>query len=637
MRIRSLATLTVLAVTGGISLIALPAAASPTTLTVDDAAGANCSDSGTGTADQPYCTVQAAADAAQPGQTVQITPGTYTAPVTVTHSGSADAPITFTSTGTASLTTTQGPVLTVDGAHDVVFSHLWLHGPGTVVAVNDSTDVDFTQDGVTASGTTASPAAVVLSGATSGTSITHSSLSGQASLASVTSGVSATTINGSLLSAPGGSAVQTTDAPGTVVTGNTVQDPNADAIDLAGASGNSSIEDNILTPPRTTTVTPAVGSAQISVDATAVTGTRVDYNIVNPLSGMAPYSFAGTLYTSPADLQAATGQGGHDIQADPQLNGWTPRPTSPAIDSADADAPGETTTDRVGNPRVDDPAVANTGTGVGYFDRGAYEAQDPFAVVDLVVTPSQGPYPLPVTASATMNNPWGDVASYTFDFGDGSEPVTTSSPTAQHTYTAAPQSGTPYVVKITATTTNGHTDTVIAYADVSAPGPLTPVLQVTPVSGTSAEVIADSSTSTDPWPITSRVVDFGDGSGPQDITTTHAIRHDFPQPGYYTATLTEQDSAGRTATVSYRLAVGMSPAQQRWNLLARDSAGNLWQYESYGYYGGELMSPAKIGGGWNIYNTIVSLNGQRADATGDMVARDASGVLWLYQGTGVQG
>ena len=48
---------------------------------------------------------------------------------------------------------------------------------------------------------------------------------------------------------------------------------------------------------------------------------------------------------------------------------------SPAIDSANANAPGEVD-DSLGGLRVDDPLVANTGTGVvSYHDRGAFEWQ----------------------------------------------------------------------------------------------------------------------------------------------------------------------------------------------------------------------------------------------------------------------
>lgn len=69
------------------------AAADPaTTLYVNNTSGANCSDSGAGTQTQPYCTVQAAADVVNPGQTVDIT-GNYYEPVTITRSGTAAQPL----------------------------------------------------------------------------------------------------------------------------------------------------------------------------------------------------------------------------------------------------------------------------------------------------------------------------------------------------------------------------------------------------------------------------------------------------------------------------------------------------------------------------------------------------------------
>ena len=49
---------------------------------------------------------------------------------------------------------------------------------------------------------------------------------------------------------------------------------------------------------------------------------------------------------------------------------------SPAIDSANSDAPNETTLDIEGNARVDDPSTADSGVGTRtYDDRGAYEFQ----------------------------------------------------------------------------------------------------------------------------------------------------------------------------------------------------------------------------------------------------------------------
>ncbi|MCX4980390.1 N-acetylmuramoyl-L-alanine amidase [Streptomyces sp. NBC_00572] len=70
----------------------------------------------------------------------------------------------------------------------------------------------------------------------------------------------------------------------------------------------------------------------------------------------------------------------------------------------------------------------------------------------------------------------------------------------------------------------------------------------------------------------------------------------------------------------------------RYNLLARDTAGVLWQYQGTGK--GAFLNRYRVGSGWGAYNTITPMTALRADGTGDAVAREASGVLWYYQGSG---
>jgi hypothetical protein len=77
------------------------------------------------------------------------------------------------------------------------------------------------------------------------------------------------------------------------------------------------------------------------------------------------------------------------------------------------------------------------------------------------------------------------------------------------------------------------------------------------------------------------------------------------------------------------------PAFARAAFYGRDSAGVLWQYQAsptpqYMHY----TARAKVGGGWQIYNTITHLSAPRADGSGDLVARDVSGILWYYHGSG---
>ncbi|CAM5559261.1 N-acetylmuramoyl-L-alanine amidase [Streptomyces tanashiensis] len=83
-------------------------------------------------------------------------------------------------------------------------------------------------------------------------------------------------------------------------------------------------------------------------------------------------------------------------------------------------------------------------------------------------------------------------------------------------------------------------------------------------------------------------------------------------------------------------APGAAPvaSTNRYNLLTRDASGVLWQYQGSGSSTEPFLARYRVGGGWGIYNAITPLTALRADGTGDAVARDASGALWYYQGSG---
>ncbi|MFF8678607.1 FG-GAP repeat domain-containing protein [Streptomyces sp. NPDC015237] len=68
------------------------------------------------------------------------------------------------------------------------------------------------------------------------------------------------------------------------------------------------------------------------------------------------------------------------------------------------------------------------------------------------------------------------------------------------------------------------------------------------------------------------------------------------------------------------------------DLLARDSSGNLYLYLGYG--NGKLTQRYKVGGGWDAYTHITGKGDLTGDGKDDIVAKDKSGVLWLYKGTG---
>jgi len=429
----------VLLLTGGLNTATAAAAGSTSaTLYVDAALCNGTGDyTGTGTAAQPFCTISQAAAQVLPGQTVQVAPGNYDETVDLTHSGTPSAPITFLADTTDGTSVQVGPSgaqsgsgLTLSGATDVVVRGFNAHSddaPGTAaISVVNSSNITLDRDTVQNGGT-----GVEVSGASSHVTISRSRFtSSTAPGVQVDPGVTGTQVtDDDVLEAadpdhPAPSDITVNDAPQTVVTGNTLANDCAPAIDLQGASTGSTLDNNIIETAAqgldTNLNCPATDQADqtgITVAPDSAPQTLSDYNLISP-QGETPYTWAGTAYSTPAALTTATGQGSHDLLADPQIlwNGATsPNPqaidtftltaTSPAIDSADADAPGELPTDILGYPREDDPAVPNTAT--GYDDRGAAELQGPLKTAGgaFSVTPNGPADPLGVTVSLTPPQP----------------------------------------------------------------------------------------------------------------------------------------------------------------------------------------------------------------------------------------
>ncbi|MFI0721739.1 trypsin-like serine protease [Streptomyces sp. NPDC021224] len=72
----------------------------------------------------------------------------------------------------------------------------------------------------------------------------------------------------------------------------------------------------------------------------------------------------------------------------------------------------------------------------------------------------------------------------------------------------------------------------------------------------------------------------------------------------------------------------------RPDLVARDSSGTLWLYQGTGKAPGAWAARTKIGTGWNTYNAFAAVGDVTGDGNADLLARDSSGTLWIYDGTG---
>ena len=350
------------------------------------------------------------------------------------------------------------------------------------------------------------------------------------------------------------------NSTGVVIVSNTVYGNHTAGINLEGSNGTAAstggtVRNNISVDNGLTSTTTR---GDLRVDANSTTGTTIDGDLLWLTSPGVLVTWGATLYYSLPTLQTGSGQERRGIQADPS---WVDpanadfhlAPGSPAIDSADSSAPNQPTTDLEGKPRDDDPATPNTGIGPRtYDDRGAFEFQPdypPVAVLSLSAT--AGVAPLVVTADAsgsTDTDAW-TIATYSFDFGDGTSTGPQGSAVATHTYTVPGR----YVVTLTVADTQGKAGTATAVETVSsANGSPVASLSLSPQWGPAPLTLtADASLSTSPdgTALSSYQFSYGDGTA-ADLSTSPTDTHTYTAPGTYQVTVTVTDALGRTGTAT---------------------------------------------------------------------------------------
>lgn len=529
---------------------------SPADIYVDGASSAGCSDSGPGTETQPFCTIDEAAAVVKPGQTVVVEPGGIYAPVTISVSGTPDDPITFLGATTGVATVEGGPgtnAFLVSGAHDVLISGFDAYaGSGAAAYEITGQSSDIAVNGGRTEGLKTVPGLEI--DAASNVSVTRGSFANGTGIL-VNPGASGVDIAGNTAISGYAPAIAVDGAPGTEIAGNTLESTCGAGIELADSSGGASIENNVLqgtcNPSSPGFPTADLTAIEVSPDSTA--GTTADYNVLDPVPGSDLYDWGGADYTDLAAFTSATGQGTHDLAEDPELGSqtttftpgyghsiWYPEGT-PEIDSANADAPGELPTDQLGNPRADDPDVANAGAGTraDYYDRGAVEAEAGIGQT-LPSVSSGGPLTAAVavtaaTSSWTTNVPPGVVDL--FNFGDSPFPVIDPTATSiQHPYQTAGLMSVGIEQYFLGSDSSGSTRTqVVVGADYT---PVTPTRILDTRSGTGAPKAAVAANGTLTLPVAGVAGVPPDASAVVlNVTETAATSNGYitVYPGYGTA------------------------------------------------------------------------------------------------------
>lgn len=527
---------------------AVASAAGENTLYVNSA-NSNCTNSGTGTYAAPYCTIQAAADVANPGDVVNVVSGTYSS-TTITRSGTASAPIVFTGNGSwngyGEIGGAEFAGLDVTGASYVDVENFVLLGNSSADAavVSGGSEIAFNHDSF---GTPRLSASVGLhvTGAASGVSVRDSHVMEGVLVDGGSTGTTLTTNYIYGLGNPG-SAVVIAGASNSAITSNTIYGCEQ-TVSVTGSSTGTSIQNNVVTAGYGYVSGCTAPSYGVFVDSGSASSTTADYNdVYASTSGTTAYDWSGTPYSTASALYTAQKQGQHD---DNSIAGTQLVEGSPLISSANSAAVGEQSLDISGNARVADPTVTPTGVGpYNYYDRGAAQFQDPVTAVKNTFTASasQAPVSGMVTVNAAYTDTWSDNFTYAFAFSGGAQ-VTSTTGTASLSVPSTPGAYTLYeYVTPSGSTSERYVNSVVISVVAAAP-----LVAGESFVATGARTAQGSDVgTTGSWNVTGVTYDFGDSTPKVSAAHGATVTHTYTKAGTYPITETVTDAGGNTASTT---------------------------------------------------------------------------------------
>ncbi len=530
------------------ALVAGPAmigdmASAASTYVVDNT-NPSCSDTGPGTAAQPFCTIAPAAKTALTGDTVQVSAGTYAG----TSVSPANSGVTFTaSPGVLISGGSRG--FSISSKSNITISGFTITGTSSYgIYVNSSSNVTLAGNTVSDAGQPVSgqsASGIYLSSLNGGLikgNVTHDNAAHGILLTGSTTGVTVlgnTSYHNAYQYQRNANGIDDV-APGNSIIGNVTYANEDTGINIYTGGNNALVADNV-----------SYGNGDHGIDDFDVTGGRIIGN---------------TVYFNCTDgINVEGTSGNYDIENNVSMN----NATGAIINPTPINPPGAYTNNcnrRIGNIGVYDSAPASTtanynlvwqsGAGPEYTWAGtSYNSLS--ALQTATGQESHGLFANPKFANATAGN---------FQLTAGSPAIDSANASASGVQ-ATDILGNPRVDD-PATPNTGNPSG--SYYDRGGyeyqggggtPTGPTAALTVSPASGTvPLSVTADASGSTPgSAPISGYSFSFGDGStaGPQPGPTA---THSYQSAGTYPVTVTVTDGNGRTSTATNTVMVSAQQA-----------------------------------------------------------------------------
>ncbi len=342
-----------------------------------DQANPSCSDTGSGTATAPYCTIGAANKVTHAGDTVEVAAGNYPEFVSVKYSGTPSAPVVFTAAPGATVVVGQGQAnafkissksyVTINGftTTDTSYYGIFVLSSDNVTLTNN----DVSHAGLPVSGATSkgiylnacadsllqhnkvsynSDSGIYLINGTTGVHVLENETYNNAkqyirsapgidvrSFGNIieanishdnedsgiqlypdgTNPVGNNVVVNNISYYNGDHGIDSNNSTGNIIVGNTVYYNVTAGINVEGYSTGTIIANNISVDNGLTSTRTR---SNIRVDENSINGTSLDYDLVFLSEGSGDMMTWGTDdYTMLGDFQAASGQESHGIEADP--------------------------------------------------------------------------------------------------------------------------------------------------------------------------------------------------------------------------------------------------------------------------------------------------------------------------------